>query len=353
MSVNSHLHPSSSSAISSSQRSSQTFEFTKRKRWADLLINELVDVIIFILNPSGKVLYCGTAVTDLLGWRDIDLIECEFLDYVNPEDHASFRTSFNDSMRTKTEMLSYVRLKCHTPPTTYGAPATISRDLLFEVKGYPHFLEEEPGSPRCFFIMAKPYPSKNTALLNTFLELKVENERLQQRALELRNRLPLQLAASAIQSSGTTQQNSMYATSSMQSSRGHSGALSTQRMDNSGNYYTTPALSSGSYEDSLGSASMNTFEGSMYGNNNFYGANPEEESEDGSKKKKLKKSHTAEQYVCVTCGRTDSPEWRKGPQGPKTLCNACGLRWAKQMRKTDEISEGSNGGLDSGSVGQN
>ena len=42
------------------------------------------------------------------------------------------------------------------------------------------------------------------------------------------------------------------------------------------------------------------------------------------------------QHVCVTCGRTDSPEWRKGPKGPKTLCNACGLRWAKQVRKGGE-----------------
>lgn len=30
-------------------------------------------------------------------------------------------------------------------------------------------------------------------------------------------------------------------------------------------------------------------------------------------------------HVCVTCGRTDSPEWRKGPLGPKTLCNVSGL----------------------------
>lgn len=60
----------------------------------------------------------------------------------------------------------------------------------------------------------------------------------------------------------------------------------------------------------------------------------------------------------MTCGRTDSPEWRKvrlrfksdyryptdfvtqGPLGPKTLCNACGLRWAKQTRKFDDTSEG-------------
>lgn len=24
----------------------------------------------------------------------------------------------------------------------------------------------------------------------------------------------------------------------------------------------------------------------------------------------------------------------QGPQGPKTLCNACGLRWAKSVRTT-------------------
>lgn len=30
----------------------------------------------------------------------------------------------------------------------------------------------------------------------------------------------------------------------------------------------------------------------------------------------------------------------QGPLGPKTLCNACGLRWAKQMRKYDDPAEG-------------
>ncbi|QRV78866.1 GATA type zinc finger [Ceratobasidium sp. AG-Ba] len=38
---------------------------------------------------------------------------------------------------------------------------------------------------------------------------------------------------------------------------------------------------------------------------------------------------SSEPRVCTTCSRTDSPEWRRGPYGPKTLCNACGLKWAK------------------------
>jgi hypothetical protein len=36
----------------------------------------------------------------------------------------------------------------------------------------------------------------------------------------------------------------------------------------------------------------------------------------------------------------------QGPQGPKTLCNACGLRWAKLMRpggKEDEDGKGDKG----------
>jgi hypothetical protein len=31
-------------------------------------------------------------------------------------------------------------------------------------------------------------------------------------------------------------------------------------------------------------------------------------------------------YWCHHCGTTKSPLWRAGPDGPKTLCNACGLR---------------------------
>ncbi|KAH3763440.1 hypothetical protein Pelo_4705 [Pelomyxa schiedti] len=31
---------------------------------------------------------------------------------------------------------------------------------------------------------------------------------------------------------------------------------------------------------------------------------------------------------CHRCGKVDTPEWRKGPDGPATLCNACGLQWS-------------------------
>lgn len=46
-------------------------------------------------------------------------------------------------------------------------------------------------------------------------------------------------------------------------------------------------------------------------------------------------------YQCSECGTVESPEWRKGPAGPKTLCNACGLRWAKRQRKGETGRRGS------------
>jgi len=39
---------------------------------------------------------------------------------------------------------------------------------------------------------------------------------------------------------------------------------------------------------------------------------------------------------CDLCQTSDTPEWRKGPNGPRTLCNACGLRYSKQVRKTEK-----------------
>lgn len=44
----------------------------------------------------------------------------------------------------------------------------------------------------------------------------------------------------------------------------------------------------------------------------------------------------SDQPRCDICLTTDTPEWRKGPNGPRTLCNACGLRYSKQVRKTDQ-----------------
>ncbi|KAI9348550.1 hypothetical protein BDR26DRAFT_892107 [Obelidium mucronatum] len=50
----------------------------------------------------------------------------------------------------------------------------------------------------------------------------------------------------------------------------------------------------------------------------------QEEEFSVSKSRPLKPGH------CKKCGTTASREWRKGPHGLKTLCNACGLRYKRK-----------------------
>ncbi|CAI0655780.1 unnamed protein product, partial [Colletotrichum noveboracense] len=41
------------------------------------------------------------------------------------------------------------------------------------------------------------------------------------------------------------------------------------------------------------------------------------------------------EFSCHKCHRVDTPEWRPGPDGPSTLCNVCGLIYAKRERKKE------------------
>ncbi|EGW35084.1 uncharacterized protein SPAPADRAFT_58224 [Spathaspora passalidarum NRRL Y-27907] len=38
-------------------------------------------------------------------------------------------------------------------------------------------------------------------------------------------------------------------------------------------------------------------------------------------------------HRCHRCGTTETPEWRRGPRGARTLCNACGLVHTKLVKK--------------------
>lgn len=66
------------------ERERQTvFEFTKRRKYLDILISEAPDSIMLILNPQRKVLYTGPAVVDLLGWQPEKLVDRDILEFIN------------------------------------------------------------------------------------------------------------------------------------------------------------------------------------------------------------------------------------------------------------------------------
>ncbi|OIT36623.1 PREDICTED: GATA transcription factor 19-like [Nicotiana attenuata] len=51
---------------------------------------------------------------------------------------------------------------------------------------------------------------------------------------------------------------------------------------------------------------------------------------------------------CANCDTTSTPLWRNGPRGPKSLCNACGIRFKKEERRASAAAATANGGRGGG-----
>ncbi|KAL2317914.1 hypothetical protein Fmac_031790 [Flemingia macrophylla] len=51
-------------------------------------------------------------------------------------------------------------------------------------------------------------------------------------------------------------------------------------------------------------------------------------------------NNTTTTRVCSDCNTSSTPLWRSGPKGPKSLCNACGIRQRKARRAMAEAANG-------------
>ncbi|KAF8517587.1 hypothetical protein BU17DRAFT_49724 [Hysterangium stoloniferum] len=294
---------------SSTKPAVQSFEFTKRKRWTDTLFSEISETLFLIVSPSFKVLYCGSAVAELLGWKEDQLIDADLTAFIEEEDVENFVWTFTEAFRLGHDLFTYARFKYEQ----VSSPA--NHTMLFEVKGHPHAFDGEQ-QPQCFFLSAMPYPSRDIALLNTFLDLKIENERLFRRIQELK---------SAPESSSTELHSPQYPMGGYSQRYGQASGL---LLPNNPSMYSRNSSASFLYDGE---------ESKMGAALSIPGAHRRDTGDDDCEdaQRKKKSPFGDEQRVCMTCGRTDSPEWRKGPHGPKTLCNACGLRWAKRTRKDE------------------
>lgn len=389
-------------------------EFTKRRNWSQRVIDELKD-LLYILTPDGRLLYVSPSAKSLTGHDPQDLTGKFIAEFVHPDDSALFIREFNESIATGNPLRFYYRFR--TAEDKY---------LVFETHGHPHLTSEAvhqlhtpnglpinaAGYCRGFFMMARPYPTKNAELLDSFLEHKIENERLQARIAVLKreeaeeakanfHKAPSNQASnrqpSTIGNGGGTPPTSVDLTPASPSmlSRDDSAdsiampppakptisntALTREALDEANAFSRPDSITDkmaryegASHVDSIemltglryregersqGISTGGTSPALIRGDAGIdipveksearYGGSLADRYTDGSKKPKKVKS--ADEYVCTDCGTLDSPEWRKGPMGPKTLCNACGLRWAKKEKKrTGGEGKESGGGGSSG-----
>jgi hypothetical protein len=100
---------------------------------------------------------------------------CIPLDRIGPPAYISASTPANDrlgfcetyahSIERREELHFYARFFCKPDSFTHLpiSPPPPAKEVLLEIIGYPHFIMGE-STCRCFFVVAKPYPSRNAAM---------------------------------------------------------------------------------------------------------------------------------------------------------------------------------------------
>ncbi|RKF57028.1 Cutinase gene palindrome-binding protein [Erysiphe neolycopersici] len=345
-------------------------DFTKRRNWSQHIIEEIRD-FLHVLTPDGRMIYLSPSAEPLTGYTKGELKGQFIVDFIHPDDKAMFLREFNESIASGNNLRYFYRFLKKNQ--SY---------IILESHGHPHFRSDMiqngntgfSNSCEGYFMMARPYLTKNSSLLDSFLEHKVENQRLLKRIEQLRKEEEIEeeaqqnwlKQADQLQTTLGSPVGSNY-TSNSQIVLGHSGntydAISMPPPARPvGAPLTKKALEesiAGLKQDSMkdkmerykGVSQIESIEmltGLRYREGErSYGIStgaqspllirgdagislPLESEVRSDKKRKLK---LADEYVCTDCGTLDSPEWRKGPSGPKTLCNACGLRWAKKEKK--------------------
>ncbi|KAH9906567.1 hypothetical protein F4778DRAFT_657132 [Xylariomycetidae sp. FL2044] len=368
--------------LPAAQGGSTLTEFTKRRNWPAKVVEELKD-FLKILDAHGRIKYASPSATSLTGFEPDEIVDNFLKDLIHPDDVGTFTSEMNECIATGNPLRMFYRLQ--KKDGTYA---------IFESVGHAHIAAPKFGknpenqSPFCqaVFMMSRPYPTRNASLLDSFLEHKIENERLRRRIAELRREEEEEEASQQSWLAGLEGRSDIApsddaSTSMVTTSQGgpmyRNPSADSQAMPPPER--PTPlniALTRENLEDVAGNRSdsirekMARYEGASHTDTiemltglryvegerskgiTTGNASPtlikgdagiaipiDRDPRTGEKKKKLK---VAEEYVCTDCGTLDSPEWRKGPSGPKTLCNACGLRWAKKEKKKNANGGGGN-----------
>ncbi|KAJ9646442.1 white collar 2 type of transcription factor [Coniosporium tulheliwenetii] len=375
----------------SNNQGSTLTEFTKRRNWSQRVLEELRD-FLHILTPDGRILYVSPSCRFLTGWEPHQLVGKFIVEFIHPDDSGIFVREFNESIASGNPLRFFHRFRKEDDTYT-----------IFESHGHPHIGSEAAnfgpnpnGSSFCrgFFMMSRPYPTKNAALLDSFLEHKIENERLMKRIAELRREEQEEQEAQERHWQKKQEGHSSVTPSETQRTDGRTDseavsgptlnyggmpppakpsisntALTRQNLDEAlaaskpdsindkmaryegaTHLETIEMLTGLRYRDGERSQGISTGDTSpvlIRGDAGIAILPDRDTRAGGEKKKKLK---VADEYVCTDCGTLDSPEWRKGPNGPKTLCNACGLRWAKKEKKRQSIGQGQNPGSNPASM---
>ncbi|KAI7877099.1 uncharacterized protein EV154DRAFT_525629 [Mucor mucedo] len=302
-------------------------EFTRRKNWSQNVLEELRDVI-HVLSSDLNVLYCSPASREFLGYQPAELMGHSFTEYIHVDDIDIFTREF----RTAQTNGSIMRV-------TYRLLRKDGKYTTLETRG--HFFKQG------FFGSARSVPAEMTRMMDTFLDYKMENEMLKrqvQMAKQKANSGKAQLTQqepspqTSHQHTPSTMRDDLSATHNNEGDFGDeeeyeddieelfapSASVYAQGVLNSYGVSESVSLFTGLHFD-LGERSRGIsmgIEGELF-NTLVPPAIGEEggaqnETLDKLKSGKKRRGDDDHERICTDCGRTDAPEWRRGPRGPKT-----------------------------------
>jgi PAS domain S-box-containing protein len=157
-------------------------EFTKRRNWPAKVVEELKD-FLQILDAHGRIKYVSPSVTAVTGYQSEDIAESFLKDLIHPDDVGTFTSEMNESIAAGNPLRMFYRLR--KKDGNYAIFESVGHAHIASAKFAPN---PENQTPFCqaVFVMSRPYPTRNASLLDSFLEHKIENERLRRRIAELR-----------------------------------------------------------------------------------------------------------------------------------------------------------------------
>ncbi|KAJ5902664.1 hypothetical protein N7495_003192 [Penicillium taxi] len=320
--------------------------------WTQLVLEEMKNLLL-LLNAEGRIIYASPSSKLITGRSPKQLEGSLFNEYIHDDDKSVFLRDMDESVASDEQFHTHVRFQKFNG--TY---------CILAINGHPHIGNDDnskkrkrASQERCvgFFLMCHPCPTKSSLLLDSYLEHKIANARLVQQIAKLKKEEDEEAnlargsfiktdtdsvdnstargSSSDHESTDTVGTNSSDSDTNISSNNTSERGATVNRPSHVDGIEVITGLQYGLGERSEG---LSTGRGRLVNCDIDIttAADQARTAQEGDRRKRLRG-----QYVCTDCTKTDSPEWRKGPEGPKTLCNACGLRHAKNKKKERERQE--------------
>lgn len=264
----------------------------------DIVLSSLHD-LFFILSPSTTIIRVSTNCLSILGCEPDLLLGQRLAALIHADDVHVFANELDNAMRLNAAVpfRFYCRIRSAARAGRhYSAFELVGRyqSKLADSLSPLHLMTPPPG---IFSITARPAFTTKGSALDEMLDLKTEEIRLLSRIAELRH-----------------EGDKMSIANTLHIRKTFTTGKSVQKRDSTINPVPGQILMG-----DAGIPYLTKPEGSFL-------------SKTPTATRLTKRKVVARGAGCDECGTFNTPEWRLGPNGPKTLCNACGRKMSFESR---------------------